>query len=88
MAIAQQQLETLKGVNTNGLTLVDAMNALRLAIENAKADPLAGSLSKINDAYKESLSRAPDAAGMEFWKDKIASGVDTQVVVVEQAVFT
>lgn len=81
VTIAQQQLETLKGVNTNGITLVDAMNALRLAIINAQENALASSAAKINQAYKDSLARAPDAAGMEFWKDRIASGVDTQVVV-------
>lgn len=78
---AQEELDVLKGISTNGLTLVQALEAVRLAIVNAQNNPLAAASKDINNAYQTSLGRAPDAAGMEFWKDKIAGGLDTKSAV-------
>lgn len=78
--LAQAELDQLKGISTNGVTLIDAMNALKVAVLQFQENTLASSTAKIAQAYKDNLARTPDAAGMEFWKDKIAGGVDTQAV--------
>ncbi len=81
VAGAQQQIDVLKGIDTTGLSIVQGLEAVRLAIVAAAANPVAGALAPINEAYKESLGRAPDRAGMDFWQNSIASGVSTAAVV-------
>ena len=81
VAGAQQQIDVLKGIDTTGLSIVQGLEAVRLAIVQAAANPIAGAAAPINDAYKESLGRAPDAAGLEYWKNQIAGGASTESVV-------
>lgn len=72
---AQHQIDLLKGIDTNGINAVQALEALRQAIANAQANPYVGSSEAINAAYQSALGRAPDSAGMEFWKTQAANGV-------------
>jgi hypothetical protein len=78
---AQQQIDILKGIDTNGLTLVDAMNALTSAIVNAKANPIVGATASINQAYQQYLGRAPDAEGLQWWQNAAASGAPVDQIV-------
>jgi hypothetical protein len=71
----QQAVDELKGINTNGLTLVNAIEGLRLAIESAKANPVVSAAGAVNDAYNTALGRAPDDIGKKFWQDRAAEGV-------------
>jgi len=70
----QEQIDQLKGISTIGLSIRDAILALQSAIAGAKANPLNAAASSINDAYKTALGRAPDAAGLEYWKGSAAAG--------------
>jgi hypothetical protein len=81
LANAQKQIDILKGIDTNGLTLVDAMNALTSAIVNAKANPIVGATSAINGAYQQYLGRAPDAEGLQWWQNAAASGAPVDQIV-------
>jgi phage-related minor tail protein len=77
----QEQIDVLKGISVTGLSIEQAIFGLQGALEAAKANPVVSATSAISDAYKSSLGRAPDAAGMDFWKDKAASGVSTGAIV-------
>jgi phage-related minor tail protein len=71
---AQEEIDILKGIDTNGLSLVQAMDGLGTAIAAAHANPIAGATSSISQAYQSALGRAPDANGLEFWQNQAAAG--------------
>lgn len=70
----QEQIDQLKGISTTGLSIRDAILALHSAILGAKANPINAAVSSISDAYQSALGRAPDAAGLEYWKGSAAAG--------------
>ncbi len=70
----QEQIDQLKGISTTGLSIRDAILALQSAIFGAKANPINAAVSSISDAYQSALGRAPDAAGLEYWKGSAAAG--------------
>lgn len=70
----QEQIDQLKGISTTGLSIRDAILALQSAILGAKANPINAAGASISDAYKSALGRAPDAAGLEYWKGSAAAG--------------
>ncbi|KQZ34301.1 phage tail length tape measure family protein [Massilia sp. Root1485] len=78
---AEQQIDILKGIDTNGLTLVEAMQALTSAIVNGKANPIVGATASINQAYQQYLGRTPDAAGLEWWQNAAANGAPISQIV-------
>jgi hypothetical protein len=78
---AQDQIDVLRGIDTNGLTLVQAMQALTQAIVNAKSNPIVGATSAINGAYQQYLGRAPDAEGLQWWQNAAASGAPIDQIV-------
>ncbi|MEH6434281.1 phage tail length tape measure family protein [Massilia sp. DD77] len=75
VANGQEQINALKGQSIATLTLADAMAAFAKSVSIAKANPIASSGGSIASLYMELLGRAPDASGLEFWKDKLASGI-------------
>jgi phage-related minor tail protein len=70
----QEQIDVLKGISTTGLTIQQAIEALSAALLQAQANPVVSATAAINDAYKSSLGRAPDAAGLEYWQNQAAGG--------------
>ena len=73
----QEQIDVLKGISLTGLSIEQALEALRGAVLAAGANPVNAAGSAINDAYKSALGRTPDKAGLDFWTDKAAGGVST-----------
>lgn len=71
----QEQIDALKGQSVATLTLAQAMAALSNSIGAVKANPIASSGGSIAGLYKELLGRAPDAAGLAFYKEKMAGGL-------------
>ena len=47
----------------------------------ASANPVNSATSAISDAYKSALGRAPDQAGLDYWKDRAAGGISTGAIV-------
>ncbi len=78
---AQEQIDILKGIDTNGLSLLDAMRGLTSAILQAQSNPIVGATSAINSAYQSALHRAPDAAGLEWWQNAAANGAPVSQIV-------
>jgi hypothetical protein len=78
---AQDQIDVLKGIDTNGLTLVQAMQALTQAIVGAQSNPIVGATASINQAYQQYLGRAPDAEGLQWWQNAAASGAPVDQIV-------
>jgi len=74
LAKEQEQIDQLKGNGTIGISIRDAVLALHEAIAGAKANPINAAVSSISDAYQSALGRAPDAAGLEYWKGSAAAG--------------
>jgi len=70
----QEQIDQLKGLSTIGMSIQEAILALRSAMLAAGGNPINAAVSKISDAYQTSLGRGPDAAGLDFWKDQAAAG--------------
>ncbi|MBZ2208469.1 phage tail length tape measure family protein [Massilia soli] len=77
----QEQIDALKGLDTRGLTIEQAIEGVRLAILAAQGNAFSGSTKSINDAYKSALGRAPDAAGLEYFKDRAAAGSSVSEIV-------
>lgn len=77
----QEQIDVLKGISVTGLSIEQALAALHGAILSAQANPVNSATSAISDAYKSALGRAPDSAGLDFWKDKAASGVSLDTII-------
>lgn len=80
VASAQAQIDLLHGIDTNGLTLIQAMQTFGLALTAAQANPVVGAMPSISKAYQSALGRAPDEAGMKFWQDKAAAGVPVSAI--------
>ena len=77
----QEQIDVLKGISTIGLSIEQAIQALRGAMGAAGANPYNSATSQISDAYKSSLGRAPDAAGLSYWQEKAAGGASTESII-------
>lgn len=77
----QQQIDVLKGISTTGLSIEQAMKGLAAAMEAAKANPVVSAGAAITGAYQQHLGRAPDAAGLEWWKDAAAGGAPISQIV-------
>lgn len=77
----QEQIDVLKGISTVGLSIEQAIRALHGAMAAASANPVNSATSAINDAYKSSLGRAPDQAGLDYWKNVAAGGTSTGAIV-------
>jgi len=77
----QEQIDQLKGLSTIGLSINDAILALRSAMLAAGGNPINAAVSKIGEAYQTSLGRAPDAAGLDFWKGQAAAGTSISDIV-------
>lgn len=77
---AQAQVDLLKGIDTNGLTLIQAMQGLSTAILGAQSNPVVGATGVINKTYQDALGRAPDQAGLDFWRDQAAKGVSQDAI--------
>jgi len=78
---AQDQIDILKGIDTNGLSLLDAMRGLTSAILQAQSNPIVSATSAINNAYQTALHRAPDPAGLEWWQNAAANGAPISQIV-------
>ena len=78
---AQDQLDAINGVNKSVLSIVDALTALTASLSALKANPVVQATKTITDTYQSSLGRAPDQAGLDYWKGQVAGGTSvTQVV--------
>jgi biotin operon repressor len=80
VADAQAQVDVLKGIDSNGLTLIQAVEGVRTAILAANANPLVSGTSAINAAYQSALGRAPDAVGLAYWQKAIGNGASASDV--------
>jgi hypothetical protein len=81
LAREQEQLDELKGIGTTGLTLVQALEALRGAILAAQGNPIVAATKAVSDAYQSALGRAPEAAGLEYWQKQAAGGTSVSDIV-------
>jgi len=79
----QRQIDILKGIDNTGLTIAQALEGFKLALEGAKSNPGVAANSAISGAYQTSLGRMPDAAGLEFWQKSIASGTSLSDVITQ-----
>lgn len=77
----QEQIDVLKGLSITGLSIEQAIQALHGAMQAASANPVNSATSAISDAYKSALGRAPDQAGLDYWKDRAAGGISTGAIV-------
>lgn len=71
---------TPSGIIGKAASDVTTYNGQAVVPASATAAPTAAPAApdytaQLTDAYQKSLGRAPDAAGLEFWKNKLASGV-------------
>lgn len=71
----QEQINILKGIGATGLSIQQALVALRGAMLQASTNPVNATMSTVAQAYQATLGRSPDAAGLQFWQDKAAQGV-------------
>lgn len=76
VALAQQQIEQIKGTTIAVMSVEDAINNLAVAL--GSASKASRSVSSITNAtsglYKDLLGRAPDKAGEAFYNNEIARG--------------
>lgn len=77
----QEQIDVLKGISTVGLSIEQAIRALHGAMAAASSNPVNSAASAIGDAYRSELGRAPDQAGLDYWKDRAAGGISTGAIV-------
>lgn len=77
----QEQIDVLKGLSTTGISIEQAIQALRGAMLAASANPVNSATTAINQAYQSALGRAPDAAGMGYWQDRAAGGISSGAIV-------
>jgi len=77
----QELIDVAKGQSTIGLSIEQAIQALHGAMGAAGANPYNSATSQISDAYKSSLGRAPDAAGLSYWQDRAAGGISTEAII-------
>jgi len=81
LASTQALIDEAKGQSTTLLSIDQGIAAVRAAILAAQANPVVAATSAINNAYQTHLGRAPDAAGLEWWKDAAASGTPVSQIV-------
>jgi len=81
LARHQDQIDVLKGISTIGLSIEQAIKALQGAMAAANANPVVSAGAAINNAYQQNLGRAPDAAGLEWWKNAAAGGAPIDQIV-------
>jgi uncharacterized coiled-coil protein SlyX len=74
LTAAQKQLDVLKGIDTTGLSIAQALGGFQAAFAAAQANPINSATSAISTAYQSSLGRAPDAAGLAYWQTQAAAG--------------
>jgi len=77
----QEQINVLKGISTIGLSIEQAIQALHGAMLAAGKNPVNSAASAIGEAYTSGLGRAPDQAGLDYWKNQAASGISTGAIV-------
>lgn len=89
LALAQQQLDQLKGINTGTLSVAAAMANLQAAIAAAgtaptrpsnplpQEEPYNVTQTVINDAYNKYLHRDAETAGLNYWTGQVQSGALT-----------
>jgi len=77
----QEQIDVLKGLSTTGISIEQAIQALRGAMLAASANPMNSATTAIGQAYQSALGRAPDAAGMGYWQDRAAGGISSGAIV-------
>lgn len=78
---AQEQIDVLKGISTTGLSIEQALNGLTLSIATAQQNPVVSATGAITKAYQDSLGRAPDQAGLEYWQNAAAGGTSIDQIV-------
>lgn len=71
---AKQQTGLLSGMAESLMGLPNALADLAKALGVAQKDPTVGT-DALTGLYKDLLGRAPDAGGLKFWQDALASGV-------------
>jgi predicted nucleic acid-binding Zn-ribbon protein len=76
----QAQIDALNGQSVATLSLAQALAAFQSSIAGAKSNPVVGGTSTVAGFYQDLLGRAPDQAGMQFWKDQIASGTSLDAI--------
>lgn len=94
LAAAQDQLDRLDAIVTNGQAQVDAVNGqsvatlslaqaiagLQTALGSARGNSYVSATSSIADVYMQLLGRTPDAAGLAYWQKAAAGGMSiTQI---------
>lgn len=82
LAMAQNQVDAVNGVQKTLKTLVAALAGLQAAIAGAKASPTIGadgtvSGLSVQELYRQALGREADAAGAAFWQQAYGSVVDS-----------
>lgn len=77
LAAAKQQVDLLKGIDTSTMTLAQAASSFQLSLSTAQANPLLSATPAITQAYQDALGRVPDAAGLAYWQNQVASGTST-----------
>jgi hypothetical protein len=71
---AKDQVDQLKGISTIGLDIQKAIEGLGTAMLAARGNASVAGVAAISDAYKTSLGRAPDAAGLDYYQNLAAGG--------------
>lgn len=80
LAAAQKQIDLLKGIDTTGLSIEQALAGFKTAVLAAQANPVNAATAAVGQAYHSALGRAPDAAGLAFWQQQAASGVSIDAI--------
>jgi hypothetical protein len=70
----QRQIDILKGIDSTGLTIADALGAFQLAVAGAKSNPVVAATQAIGNAYQSSLGRVADSAGLQYWQNQSLAG--------------
>lgn len=78
---AQAQVDEARGIRTDIMSVEAAVAALGAALGALKAAPTTANPNgqmpgTVEDLYRQVLGRAPDAAGLDFWKKAFGDVVD------------
>lgn len=76
LAYAQQQVDALNGIDTRVLSVQQTLDALRLAIIAAMANPVSGAGATTQAAYNQYLGRSATEAEVAYWQQQATSGRD------------
>lgn len=85
---AKEQIDLLKGIDKNMLTVAKAMPAFMAAMQKAMANPINAATAAtpaITQAYQTSLHRDPEAGGLQFYQNAAASGTSLAAIADEIA---